>query len=262
MLDLKLPYFRPRDLEAAAGELLRRYARWKGATPRPPIDIDDIIEGYLKLELAVVDLQKQLGVADVLGAAWFDEGRIAVDQSLEGQEGRFAFTLAHEVGHWMLHRPLYEADKVTRPLFASAADRPGASRLDAPGAAGLEGPGAAGLGGPGAAGLGPRAAESAIVCRSSQRLVAAEWQANQFAARLLMPATHVCVVFRELCGRMRQVWNGLKRALADGEIDSRLRALAAEIIERGRFDNVSNEAMRRRLLDLKLVVDRAELRWV
>jgi len=227
MLELKLPYLRPWDLEAAASELLQRYGRWKGAPPRPPIDVDDIIEGYLKLQLCVVDLQRQLGVADVLGAAWFDDGRIAVDQSLEGQEGRIAFTLAHEVGHWTLHRPLYEADKVTRPLFAGEPER---------------------------------ASEPPVVCRSSQRQAAAEWQANQFAARLLMPATHVCAAVRALCGRARQVWNGLRRALADGSIDSRLRALAAGVIDEGHFDNVSNEAMRRRLVDLKLVVDRAELR--
>jgi hypothetical protein len=229
MLDLKLPYLRPRDLEAAAGELLGRYGRWKGTPPRPPIDVDDIIEGYLKLQLAVVDLQSALGVPDVLGAAWFDEGRIAVDQSLEGQEGRFAFTLAHELGHWTLHRPLYEADKVTRPLFA---------------------------GGP------PRVTEPPIVCRSSQRQAAAEWQANQFAARLLMPVVPVCAAVRALCGRARQVWGGLQRALAGGGIDSRLRALAAAVIDHGGFTNVSNEAMRRRLLDLKLVVDRAEPRRV
>jgi Zn-dependent peptidase ImmA (M78 family) len=231
MLHLKLPYLRPIELDGAAAELLRRYARWKGATPRPPIDIDDIVEGYLKLQLAVVDLQAQLGAADVLGATWFDEGRVAVDRSLEGQDGRFAFTLAHEVGHWMLHRPLYEADKVTRPRFTPD-------------------------------GVAAAPPEPAIVCRSSQQQAAAEWQANQFAARLLMPSSHVCAAVQALCGRARQVWGGLRRALAGGGVDARLRSLAAAVIDRGRFENVSNEAMRRRLIDLKLVVDRAELRAV
>ena len=39
------------------------------------------------------------------------------------------------------------------------------------------------------------------------------------------------------------------------EFDEKLHALAAEVIDQGGFTNVSNEAMRYRLLDLKLVAD-------
>ncbi|MBI3184655.1 MAG: ImmA/IrrE family metallo-endopeptidase [Myxococcales bacterium] len=227
MLKLNVPFLKPQELDSAAAELLRKYSKWKGAIPRPPIDIDDIVEGHLQLEFAVVNLQEKLGVPDVLGATWFDEKRVCVDESLEGQEGRFSFTLAHEVGHWVLHRPLYEADKVTRPLFA-------------------EGPGA-------------KAAEPAVVCRSSQRQAPAEWQANQFAARVLMPASDVIATMRALCGGESPVWDGLRKKFEADEKDDRLRGLASSMITQGNFSNVSNEAMRRRLVDLKLVRDKSEV---
>jgi hypothetical protein len=35
--------------------------------------------------------------------------------------GRFAFTVAHEIGHWRLHRPLFEMQELTLPLFPSRA---------------------------------------------------------------------------------------------------------------------------------------------
>ena len=117
MLQIKVPFLKPRDLDHAAAELLRLYGVWKRAAVEPPINLDEIVEGYLGLTLEVVDLRSRLGLGDVLGATWFDEGYVRIDQSLEGKEGRFAFTVAHEIGHWQLHRPLYEMDKLASPLF-------------------------------------------------------------------------------------------------------------------------------------------------
>src|SRR5690349_11855069 len=115
---LNVPFLKESDIEHASLELLRRYATWKGALVRLPIDIDNIIEGYFGLDLALIDLTDFLGIPDVLGATFLEAKRVFVDQSLEEQEGRFAFTLAHEAGHWHLHRPLIEAEQVTAPLFA------------------------------------------------------------------------------------------------------------------------------------------------
>jgi hypothetical protein len=64
------------------------------------------------------DLRKKLGKSDVLGATWLDDALVVIDSSLEGNEGRYCFTLGHELGHWQLHRPLREMDKVTFPLFS------------------------------------------------------------------------------------------------------------------------------------------------
>jgi hypothetical protein len=226
MLRIKVPYLTSAQLDQAVAELLGSYGKWRGAPVRPPIDVDEIAEGYLGLTLELTDLRQLLGVDDVLGATWFDERRLRVDESLEGKEGRFAFTVAHEIAHWQLHRPLYEMEKVTFPLFPP---QPGANPA------------------------------AAVVCRTKDRKSPAEWQADQFAARLLMPASHVRDAVQRVSGSIPPAWHGLDESRKAGILDSRIRSLAGDVIDIGDFSNVSNEAMCYRLLDLKLVSDQAKL---
>lgn len=218
---LKVPYLEARAIESAATELLRRYAKWKGTPPRPPIPVDDIVEGLLKLSLSVDDLCARLG-SDVLGATWLAEGHVVIDSSLEGNVGRFAFTLAHETGHWQLHRPIIEMEKVTVPLFSREPNDK---------------------------------ATPAIVCRTGKRRDPAEWQADTFAACLLMPASDVRATVKAAFGDELPTTEGIEARRKSGELDPWLRGVADHVIEQGNFENVSNEAMRYRLLDLKLVVD-------
>ena len=72
-MELKVPFLADRQLESAATELLRKYAKWKGTPPRPPIPVDDIVEGLLELSLSIGDLRTRLGKNDVLGATWLDD---------------------------------------------------------------------------------------------------------------------------------------------------------------------------------------------
>lgn len=225
MLQIKVPFLRPSELDHITTEVLRKYSAWKGAPARPPIDVDEIVEGLLDLDFEVLDLRGHLGMPDVLGATWLDDGRICVDESLEGKEGRFAFTVAHEVGHWVIHKPVIEMDRVTLPLFASKPDAE---------------------------------PKPAIVCRTRAYKQPAEWQADQFAARLLMPPSDVRTVMRALHGNEPQVLKDLEAHRQGGTIDPALRTLADGVIADGKFTNVSNEAMCYRLLDLKLVVDKAQ----
>jgi Zn-dependent peptidase ImmA (M78 family) len=160
----------------------------------------------------------------VLGATWFEERRICIDQSLEDKHGRFAFTVAHETAHWQLHRPLYEMGKLTLSLFPSSV---GASPAPA------------------------------VVCRAKDGKVPAEWQADQFAARLLMPAATVRSATRSICGARKPAWEGLDARRKAGILDPQLRSFADDVIAEGGFLNVSNEAMCYRLLDLDLVEDAA-----
>ena len=222
-MELKVPFLADRQLESAATELLRKYAKWKGAPPRPPIPVDDIVEGLLGLSLSIGDLRTRLGKNDVLGATWLDDGHVMIDSSLEGNEGRFSFTLAHETGHWVLHRPIIEMEKVTVPLFAREPNaKPG----------------------------------PAIVCRDGQR-DSAEIQADKFAALLLMPASDVRAAVKQVTGEPLAIDNFVARKKA-GERIAELRDFAAEVIAKGGFTNVSNQAMQIRLEALKLVVDGAQ----
>ena len=52
---------------------------------------------------------------DILGAIFFEQKRIVIDESLDpdanpAKEGRYRYTAAHEVGHWRLHRALFGRD--------------------------------------------------------------------------------------------------------------------------------------------------------
>lgn len=219
-LPIKIPFRADAQIESATKELLRRYAIWRGQPPRPPIPVDTIVEHVLGLRFEVDDLRARLDKPDVLGATWLDDGLVVIDSSLEGNEGRFSFTIGHEVGHWQLHRPLIEMEKVTLPLFSR---EPGAK-------------------------AGP-----AIVCRDKQR-DDAEKQADKFAAFLLMPATDVIATARAVNGGPLSIDNFVERKKA-GEWFPELRAFAAEVITRGNFTNVSNQAMQIRLETLKFVAD-------
>lgn len=209
----KVQFLKPEELDGASTELLGRAAKSLGKTLSPPIPIEDIIEKHLRLRLEFGDLTGTLG-PDVLGATWFDEGLIRVDNKLEEQEGRLCFTLAHEVGHWVLHRPQYEADKVTGHLFRREV---------------AEGP-------------------PAIVCRSSQRKLPAEWQADQFSARVLMPERFVRSAFTQIAGGEPILVSstGITRL-------GSMHDLAAAVIGAGSFLNVSKDAMRIRIETLNLV---------
>lgn len=222
-LEFKVPFLREEQIESAVAELLHSFAMAKGVAPRPPVDVDKILEGYLKLELRFTDLPKLIGIPDVLGATFLKDKVVYIDQTLElpGREGRLAFTIAHEIGHWQLHRPLIDAEAVTAPLFA----------------------------------MGEVSRQPTIVCRTGSKREPAEWQADKFAACLLMPAADVRASVRALYGEVLPMWEGVEARRKAHLLDEQLQDLAGEVIEQGRFFNVSNEAMRYRLLDLRLVVD-------
>jgi len=158
-----VPYLDEEAIERDAEALLAEYARARRIAITPPVPIDDIIEKHLKLSLEFDDTHKMFGVPrdpeqepDILGAMFFDEARIVIDDSLDpdenpSKEGRYRFTLAHEGGgHWRLHRAYFKTDPGQGTLFA-----------------------------------GP--APASVVCRSSQAKERVEWQADFYASCLLMP---------------------------------------------------------------------------
>lgn len=157
------PYLSESDIERDAELLLAEFTRAKGIALRAPIPIEDIIEKYLNLHVEFDDLHRRLNVpragtnsaSDVFGAIWFDSGTIVIHESLDPEvlprvEGRYRFTLAHEGGHWRLHRALARPDADQQPLFTDA--------------------------------ISPT-----VVCRSSRAKERVEWQADYFASCLLMP---------------------------------------------------------------------------
>ncbi|MBF0340914.1 MAG: ImmA/IrrE family metallo-endopeptidase [Magnetococcales bacterium] len=143
------------EIEMASRLLLLGHYRKFGPAGFLPIPVEEILESHLGLTLEFDDLRQRLGMNDVLGATWVNDRRVVVDISLDPtvdprQEGRYRFTLAHELGHWELHRHDFENGVAQR----------GAFRQKIP---------------------------PSIVCRTSTSKDPMEWQADLFASYLLMP---------------------------------------------------------------------------
>ena len=103
------PFIPKKRLERRAQELISAYETATGKPVKPPIPVEIILESYLGLALEIADLKTLLDKKDVIGATWIPEKKVIIDSSLEqGPRGRFYFTVAHEIGHWVLHRELIQ----------------------------------------------------------------------------------------------------------------------------------------------------------
>jgi hypothetical protein len=139
-----VPYLADEAIERDAAALLAEYAQARCIAIIPPIPIEDIVEKHLKLGIEFDDTHRLFGVPrsdlglepDILGAMFFDEGRIVIDESLDpeenpAKEGRYRFTLAHEaagIGACIATcslrtrcRPLCSAGQRPRPSSAGRA---------------------------------------------------------------------------------------------------------------------------------------------
>ncbi len=172
-MGLKVAYVSDEAIEKDAQALLAAYAHAGGVALVAPISIDDIIEKHLKIGIEFDDTHRLFGVPrsgigfdpDILGAIFFDQKRIVIDESLDpdtfpAKEGRYRYTAAHEVGHWQLHRALFGKDPAQTSL------------------------------------LEPHAAPS-VVCRSSQAKERIEFQADLYASCVLMPRKLVFAAWDE-----------------------------------------------------------------
>jgi len=168
----KVPYLNEEDIERHAAALLAEFARSRGIIIAPPVPIEDIIEKHLKLRIEFDDTHNLFGIPrsgtdpDILGAMFFDEERIVIDESLDPEErpameGRYRFTLAHEGGgHWRLHLRYFSVN-------------------------------------PGQAALFECPAPPSVICRSSSAKEPVEWQADCYASCLLMPREMVFAAWND-----------------------------------------------------------------
>lgn len=206
--------------------LLRRYGEQYGTIAEPPIPIEEIVECTLDLSFEFDDLMGKFNCPDVLGASWLEEKRVVIDESLDPgvhseKEGRYRFTVAHEVGHWILHAPAILAKKRQPNLFDMSNDEP------------------------------------SIICRTSSAKEPMEWQADFFAGHLLMPETMVKSAWKNLTGSYEsknvaaEVQNRRTALnLAEEEPDP----VCQTSKDMAKIFKVSAQAMQIRLLNLKLLV--------
>ena len=80
----------------------------KNQSRAPPVPVEEILV-LLGLSCDFDNLRKLFQLHDVLGALWVSTKEVFIDETLDpvtnpGMEGRYRFTLSHEIGHWHLHR--------------------------------------------------------------------------------------------------------------------------------------------------------------
>ena len=71
-----------------------------------PIPVEDMAEHYLGYEIDITD-EGLFSDPNFLGGIDFEESKIYVNVSVEDHDGRYAFTVAHEIGHHVLHKESY-----------------------------------------------------------------------------------------------------------------------------------------------------------
>lgn len=174
---MEFPFLPEPRIERAALELLGKAFDDPG-TIGPCVDLDVVVFDHLvEKEGLYFSDEFDLGYEDgdkILGQTQPVVGKMMVCRTVkqDGPVGRYRFTLGHELGHWILHRPLFLAREEALDLF----ERPG---------------------------------EQEIVVTSLNRNVfpsgygvpTEEWQANRFAVALLV---NVESLRREFEARFRQ----------------------------------------------------------
>lgn len=99
---ISVPFKNREHLKKVAEGFLLRYH----PNGTHPVPIEEIIE--FKLGLDIIPLAGLHKAFDIDGFLAADRSSISIDEGVyQSRPGRYRFTLAHEVGHYMLHKELY-----------------------------------------------------------------------------------------------------------------------------------------------------------
>ena len=113
---IDVPFLTEAQIEARSDALLEAFQRDREAILAPPVPVEDRLLFHLGLRLHMDDLHARFSVprtagrVDILAALWIEDREIRIDESLDPElnptmEGRYYFSIGHEIGHWELHRP-------------------------------------------------------------------------------------------------------------------------------------------------------------
>jgi len=103
----EIPKLSDNDIEQVANDLLSDYENNSQWTPQCPIPVERIAEKHLgyNIEITDDDIYKD---TEILGGIIFADKIIQVNGSIEHHDGRYSFTIAHELGHHCLHKELFQ----------------------------------------------------------------------------------------------------------------------------------------------------------
>ena len=225
---MKVSWISKAQISEKALALIENFQAMVGYAVAPPIPVEDIIERYLGLRLSYDDLEKILGARDVLGATYVESRLICVNEKLF--EHSSEGRLVFTCAHEVGHWILHRQYVHVQGRF------------------------------------GPNT--EVIVCRAKDAKEPIEWQADYFAACLLMPEKEVREAFVKVCGRRALVLKNVKSSIGRASLYiepcvEHWPYIAAAVSEVGGFSNVSKQAMIVRLQDLGLLINLtgAQIGW-
>lgn len=179
-------------IDNEAEKFLMKY-RPKALKKATKLDLEALIENDLEVEIDYQNLDKD---HQILGATIFRDGYMEVynnekkelkkfksntmifDIQLSEdykQAGRFLFTLAHEIGHWVLHKKYFFIDEGQQSIFDYCSKEEKSSIICA-----------------------KRSETDMIRVRKKTEQEWVEWQADNFASSILMPKQVFKLTYEEL----------------------------------------------------------------
>ena len=211
---IEYPYLKSSVIEEESIKLLKSFCKKNTLSLSAPIPVFDIIE-FLGYD---IDFRKD-GIyqdTDILGGTLIEERTVQINENIAEHDGRMHFTAAHEIGHIVLHAPLFKhANNVD-------SDQKIISRKNE----GFEG----------------------------EKKQPEEWQADKFAAFLLMPSQ---LVKKAFFGKYKKPINVRKKRLIEFIFPKpafiKGYSIAESILKEGNFSNVSKMAMLNRLIGMRLI---------
>ncbi len=219
---MKVKYLEKSKIENDALNVIHDFNQKFTPITQPPVPVDEILENQLKLVLNITNLKQKFGYTDVLGATFVADHEVHIDESLDPDksatsEGRFHFTIGHEIGHWILHKHYYPEVNGQESFFEK---------------------------------------KPTVLCRESQRKDPQEWQADYFASCLLLPREMVLREWDKKYGNRNPIYadDAYKRVhdsnASEYDLEEIMNGVAAEF---NRIFRVSKQAMRIRLETMGLM---------
>ena len=111
------------DIEKEAKQFLATFFADSDTPHVLPIPIESIAEHYLGYDIEISD-EGIFANPLILGGIIFDQKTIMINAATETHEGRYSFTLAHEIGHHVLHKAIFEAAHNEKMVCREDANKP------------------------------------------------------------------------------------------------------------------------------------------
>ncbi len=102
-----IPKLSDTDIEQVANDLLSDYESNSQWTLQCPIPVERIAEKHLGYHIEITD-DDIYEDTEILGGIIFADKVIQVNGSIENHDGRYSFTIAHELGHHCLHKEIFQ----------------------------------------------------------------------------------------------------------------------------------------------------------